>query len=158
MFKMFTLFAIKFTNMMLKMFRAGWFLSVLVVLANLLYVYASLPETVVVQEDERVTVDRELLFYIMMISIALLNLLVYFVKSMLPNAENLRTWAHGLVITINVFVIISMQAVNVYNSSEAFDHSIVSIYLIGSLGLIVLWAALWPLYLLIQKIFLKQAV
>ena len=58
------------------MFRAGWFLSVLVALANLLYVYASLPESVVIQENEKVALSREWLFYILMIAIVLINLLV----------------------------------------------------------------------------------
>lgn len=140
------------------MFRAGWFLSVLVALANLLYVYASLPELVVIQENEKVALSREWLFYILMIAIVLINLLVYLFKMMFPDEENLRAWFHGLVITINVFLILSMHALNVYNSLEAFDHNLVSMYLTGSLVLILLWAALWPIYFVIQKFFVKQAV
>ena len=45
--------------MTLKLFRAAWFLSVLVVLANLLYVYASLPGEVIVREPDRLTLNRE---------------------------------------------------------------------------------------------------
>lgn len=144
--------------MTLKLFRAAWFLSVLVVLANLLFVYASLPERVIVQEDEPVSVNREWLFYILMVAIVLINVLVYFFKLMYQDAENMRTWFHGLVITINIFLIISMQALNVYNSTEMFDHTRVGFYITGSLGLVILWAALWPLYLFFQKFVLKQAV
>ena len=144
--------------MTLKMFRAGWFLSVLVALANLLYVYASLPESVVIQENEKVALSREWLFYILMIAIVLINLLVYLFKMMFPDEENLRAWFHGLVITINIFLILAMQALNVYNSLEAFDHSLVGMYLTGSLVLILFWAALWPVYFVVQKIFVKQAV
>jgi uncharacterized BrkB/YihY/UPF0761 family membrane protein len=145
--------------MTLKLFRAVWFLSVLVVLANLLYVYASLPELVLVQESDPVSVTREWLFYILMIGIVIINLLVYLFKVIYrEEGENVRSWFHGLIITINLFIIISMQALNVYNSSEMFDHSRVSFFVVGSLVLILLWAALWPLYLLIQKFFLKQAI
>lgn len=145
--------------MTLKLFRAVWFLSVLVVLANLLYVYASLPESVVIQEADPVSLTREWLFYILMIGIVIINLLVYLFKMIYDDqGENVRAWFHGLIITINLFLIISMHALNVYNSSEMFDHSRVSVFLGGSLGLIVIWAALWPLYLLVQKFFLKQAV
>ena len=144
--------------MALKLFRAMWFLSVLAVLANLLFVYASLPEHVVVHEDERVSINREWLFYILMVSIVLINLLVYLFKLMFQEGEEIRSWFHGLVITINIFLVISMQAVNVYNSAEIFNHSLVGIYLIGSLGLILLWALSWPVYLLLQKFFLKEAI
>lgn len=144
--------------MTLKLFRAMWFLSVLVVLANLLFVYASLPEMVIVQEDDRVSINREWLFYLVMTSIVLINLMVYLFKMMVQEEESLRSWFHGLIITINIFLIISLQALNVYNSSEMFDHNRVTFFLTGSLGLILLWAALWPLYLVFQKFFIKQAV
>jgi hypothetical protein len=144
--------------MALKLFRAMWFLSVLVVLANLLYVYASLPEQVVVQEHERVAINREWLFYMVMVSIVFVNIMVYLFKLMFQDGEDIRSWFHGLVITINIFLIISMQAVNVYNSAEIFNHSLVGLYLAGSLGLVLLWAVSWPVYLLLQKFFLKEAV
>ncbi|HET9487489.1 MAG TPA: hypothetical protein VFO54_08645 [Chryseosolibacter sp.] len=144
--------------MTLKLFRAMWFLSVLVVLTNLLYVYASWPEVVTIQEDEKVVIGKEWLFYILMISIVLINVLVYLFKMMFEDAENLRSWFHGLIITINIFFIIAMQALNVYNSPEVFDHSIVGLYITGSLALIVLWAAFWPIYLIFQKLIPKQAI
>ena len=144
--------------MTLKLFRAMWFLSVLVVLANLLFVYASLPEQVIVQENERVSVNREWLFYILMVSIVLINLLVYFFKLMFHEGEDIRSWFHGLVITINIFLIISMQALNVYNSAEMFNHSLVGIYITCSLGLVLLWALSWPVYLILQKFLLKEAI
>lgn len=140
------------------MFRAVWFLSVLLLLANLLYVYASLPEVVIVQEDERVSVSRELLFYGSMITILVINSLVYIFRTMFEEGENLRSWFHGLVITINIFFIVSLHALNVYNSSEIFSHDVVPFYVAGSLALIISWAALWPLYWIIQKFLVKQAV
>jgi hypothetical protein len=63
-----------------------------------------------------------------------------------------------LIIAINIFFIIAMQALNVYNSAEVFDHSRVSVLLTGSLALILIWAAIWPLYLIVQKFLIKQAV
>jgi len=144
--------------MTLKLFRAVWFLSVLVVLANLLYVYASLPELVTIQENGPVSISREWLFYILMAAIILINVLVYFFKMIYPDAENLRSWFHGQVITINIFLVISMQALNVYNSTEIFSHNIVAYYITGSLGLIIVWAAFWPLYLIFQKFVFKEAV
>src|SRR4051812_2903329 len=48
-------------KMVLKIFKAVWFLSVLAVLANLLYVYAGLPEQVLIQDEStgRLLVNRE---------------------------------------------------------------------------------------------------
>ena len=144
--------------MTLKLFRALWFLSVLIVLANLLYIYASLPEVVTIQENEQITISREWLFYVLMLAIVIINALVYLIKMMIPDGENLRSWFHGLLVTINLFMIVAMQALNIYNSAENYDHNRVGVFLSGSLVLILLWAALWPLYLVVQKFFLKQAV
>ena len=144
--------------MTLKLFRAAWFVSVLVVLANLLYVYASLPENVVVQEEGPVSLSREWVFYIATATILLLNVMVYLFKTMFPEQEPLRTWFHGLVITMNIFIVIGLQALNVYNSAEVFDHNLARLYLTGSLTLIVLWAVSWPIYVLLQKIFFKEAI
>ncbi|MEO5603167.1 MAG: hypothetical protein ABIR06_19755 [Cyclobacteriaceae bacterium] len=145
--------------MTLKMFKALWFLSVLVVLANLLLVYASLPEQVIIKDDAPGQVwSREWLFYISVIAIVMINVLVYLFKRMFPEAEELRAWFHGLVITINIFLIISLQAINVYNSAEKYDHDRMIFFIAGSLSLILLWAAIWPIYRLYQKIFIKQIV
>jgi hypothetical protein len=144
--------------MTLKLFKALWFLSVLVVLANLLWVYASLPEVVTIQDDEQVTVSREWLFYALMLAIVVVNALVYLMKIMVPEAENLRSWFHGLIVTINIFVIAAMHAINVYNSGEIFDHNRVGFLISGSLATIIVWAALWPIYFIFQKFLLKQAV
>lgn len=142
--------------MVLKLLKLVWFVSVLVVLANLLYTYAGLPETVVIQEDEYVAISREWWFYIMMISMVLINSLVYLLKTFLPDHIDLRGWFHGLIITINMFLIISMNAMSVYNSTQVFDHSRVIYYVTGSLTLIVLWALLWPVYRIYQKYFPKE--
>lgn len=144
--------------MALKLLRAAWFVSVLVVLANLLYVYASLPEKVVVQEEGPVSLSREWVFYIATATILLINVLVYLFKTMFLESEHLRAWFHGLVITMNLFIIIALQALYVYNSAEVFDHSLASLYLTGSLTLTLLWAVSWPVYVLLQKIFFKEAI
>lgn len=142
--------------MVLKLLKLVWFVSVLVVLANLLYIYAGLPETVVIQEDEYVAMSREWWFYIMMIAMVLINSLVYLLKTFLPDHIDLRAWFHGLIVTINMFLIISMNAMSVYNSTQVFDHSRVIYYVTGSLTLIVLWALLWPVYRIYQKYFPKE--
>jgi hypothetical protein len=146
--------------MVLKMFKAFWFLSVLIVLANLLYVYAALPENVVIQEESagRVVAGREFLFYVITAVLVLVNVMVYIFSKVFSREENFRAWFHGLIITINIFFVLAMNFVQVYNSSENFDYSRIDFIIYGSVALVVLWAVSWPVYSLFRKIFPKHAV
>lgn len=146
--------------MVLKIFKAIWFLSMLATLANLLYVYASLPALVIVQEEglNTVQLDREVLFYAVMGLIALVNVMVYlFSKKLMPD-ELFRSWLHGLVITLNIFIIIGMSYLSLYNSAEQYDFSRLGFIIYGSVWLVVLWALSLPVYKLSKKITTKAAV
>jgi hypothetical protein len=146
--------------MTLKLFKAGWFLSMLAVLANLLYVYASLPEQVSLGEQglEVYSVGREAFFYAAMILIGIGNLIVYLFSKKLTPDEEFRTWVHGLVITINIFFIVGMSFITLYNSAERYDFERIKLIIYSSVGLVVLWAIGWPIYLLGKKLMSKQAV
>lgn len=146
--------------MTLKLFKAVWFLSMLAVLANLLYVYASLPEQVNLAEEglEIYSVGREPFFYAAMSFIAIGNLMVYlFSKKLIPN-EEFRTWVHGLVITINIFFIVGMSFISLFNSAEHYDFERIRFIIFSSVGLVVLWAIGWPIYVLGKKLMSKQTV
>lgn len=146
--------------MTLKIFKAVWFLSVMVVLANLLYVYAGLPEQVslIEEEAETLSVGKEQLFYSAMAVIALANVIVYlFSKRLAPN-EDFRIWLHGQVITLNIFFIIGMSFIGLYNSTERFDFSRIGFIIYSSIGLVALWALSWPIYQISKKFIAKQAV
>lgn len=147
-------------RMVLKLFKGAWFLSVTAVLASLLYVYASLPEQVIIHEKSSglTMANREFLFYSMTGVIMLINVLVYMISRLFAAYENFRSWFHGLVISINIFLIIAMSFVQVYNSAERFDFSRVTFLIYGSIGLILLWAASWPLYSIFRKIFAKPVI
>jgi hypothetical protein len=146
--------------MALKLFRGVWFLSVLAVFVNLMYVYASLPEEVVIQEEStgQILVNREILFYLWVAAIVVVNILVYLIGKMFPGELSLRAWFHGLIITINMFFVVAFSHLSLYNSGEKFDYARIGVIIYGSIGLIILWAIAWPVYLLIQKIFIKQTV
>ena len=67
--------------MILKIFKAVWFLSLMAWLALFLYVYASLPEDVLVREVEnKVILSREVIFYLFLAAIVLVNGLVFIVN------------------------------------------------------------------------------
>ncbi|MCK6618013.1 MAG: hypothetical protein L6Q51_10240 [Cyclobacteriaceae bacterium] len=139
--------------MILKIFKAVWFLSMLAALANLLYVYAGLPEEVAVYEDGQDVyyAAREGLFYAAMMTLAVLNVLVYLFSKKLTPSENFRTWLHGLVITFNIFFVIGFSFVGLYNSSEKFDFSRIGWVIYSSVGLILVWMAGWPIVRLLRR-------
>jgi hypothetical protein len=127
--------------------------------ANLLYIYAGLPETVVVREGtESWSVGKEPLFYGAMTFIAGLNLLVYLFNKNLAPDEAFRTWLHGLIITLNIFCIIGLSFIGLYNSLENFDYSRIGVIIYSSVGLVALWAISWPIILLVRKLLSKQLV
>lgn len=144
--------------MIVKIFRALRFLSMLAVLANLLYVYASLPEQVVVFEEgiNSHSVGRDSLFYSAMVVIALVNVLVYLFSVKLAPAEDFRTWLNGQVLVLNIFFIIAMSFIGVYNSAEKYDFASIGFVIYSSFGLVVLWMAGWPIYLIGKKLLAKQ--
>ncbi|MFN3840254.1 MAG: hypothetical protein ACK4RF_06060 [Cyclobacteriaceae bacterium] len=146
--------------MILKIFKALWFLSMLAVLANLLYVYAGWPEEVAVYEDQLdiFYISREALFYGTMLALGVINLLVYmFPGALIPN-ENFRVWVHALVMSLNIFFLISISFVGLYNSSEKFDFGRIGWIIYSSIVLLILTMVSWPLVWIFRKILSKPVV
>ena len=146
--------------MILKIFKAFWFLSMLVVLANLLYVYAALPEVVVVQDeaDGRIMAGKEVFFYALTAVLLIVNATVYLTTRIFADDESFRAWFHGLIITMNIFFVFALNLIQVYNSNETFDFSRVGFMIYGSVMLMVGWALAWPVYAIYRKLFAKQVV
>ena len=132
--------------MYLKIFRAIWFLSMLAMLGMLLYIYAALPETVIVQSDgaETVSITRDAFFYAMLAAGGIINVLVYIIARLMPGASDFRTWFYGQVVTLNFFLIIALSFIHLFNTSEKFDYPRIGFIIYGSVGLVVLWALSWP--------------
>lgn len=139
--------------MILKIIRSVWFLSMLTSLAVLLYVYAALPEEVIIQEEDTafVTTSRDAFFYVVTAVLALVNALVFVVSRFYPKEEDFRAWFHGLVATLNVFFIIAIFLVNTVNSQERYDFARLGIFIYGSLGLVLVWATSWPVWVIWRK-------
>ena len=134
-----------------------WFLSMLATLGALLYVYASLPQEVLVQDDTdaRVAISNEVFFYLAMIFIALSNAMVYVMAKVFKTNEDLRSWFYGFVVALNIFFIIGMNVISLYNSEEKFDYDRIAVIIYGSIGLIILWAVAWPVYAIFKRANLK---
>jgi hypothetical protein len=146
--------------MVLKLLKAIWFLSMLVTLGALLFVYASLPQEVLVQDDTeaRVAISNELFFYLAMTLIAVSNALVFVMAKVFKSNEDLRAWFFGLIIALNIFFIIGMNFISLYNSEEKFDYDRIAVIIYGSLGLIILWTVAWPVYAIFKRSSLKSLI
>ena len=140
--------------MVLKLFKAVWFLSMLVTLAILLFNYAGLPETVVVQEEgaSAFRLSRDAYFYSMTAMIAIVNMMVFPIARVFVTKPDFRTWFYGLVIALNFFFIVSMNFVGVFNSGEKFDYNQIRYIIYFSVGLFIAWSISWPIYLIYRRI------
>lgn len=133
----------------LRIFRAIWFVSMLAVLAFLLYGYATLKEDVVVYEEgtELMRISRDTFFYLVLGMLAFINVLVYIIAKIMVNNTEYRIWFYGLIITFNMFFIIAIGFISLYNSGEIYDYSKLKIILYTSIGLFSFWTVGWPLYM-----------
>jgi uncharacterized membrane protein len=141
--------------MILKLFKAVWFISLVGVLANLMYVYAGWPLQVqlyVSDAGKAITTGKEALFYVTLGGIALINLLVYLFSKNISPDETFRSWLHGQVITLNIFIVISLSFIGLYNSAERFDYTRIGTIIYASVGLVVVWALSWPFIWFTQRI------
>lgn len=132
----------------LRIFRSVWFLSLLAVTAVLLYGYASMREEVIVREavDSTIRISRETFFYMVLALLTIINVLVFIIARIMVRSEDFKSWFYGLVITFNIFFIVGIGFISLYNSGEAYDYSRLQPVVYGSIGLLLLWSFAWPLY------------
>jgi uncharacterized membrane protein YhdT len=146
--------------MALKILKVIWFFSLLGVMAAFMYVYASLPENVVVNENpQTVTISKEALFYISLAVIATANALVFAVSRTYSEKESdFKAWFYGLIACANLFFVIGLSFISLYNSNEKYDFGRLGVIIYGSVGLVMVWATSWPLYRVVQRFIDKQPV
>ena len=146
--------------MALKILRGVWFVSSLGALAALLTVYAALPENVSLYQEglQFVSVSREAFFYLALAVITLTNALVYIMRGLFEKEEAMRAWFHGLVVTLNVFFVVTLFFVSAYNTTERFNFESVGPFIYASVILVAAWALFWPFRLVIRKILTKPTV
>lgn len=125
-----------------------------------MYIYASLPQQVVIQEGmERVSLTRDALFYLTLGVVSLINVLI-FVFSRLYSSHNepLSIWFFGLIVLLNLFFSTVLGYINVLNSGENFAFENLGVIIYGNISLIIIWAIAWPVYTLSRRFMNKQAV
>lgn len=138
--------------MTLKILKGVWFFSVLALLVMFFYVYAGLPETVMLWDfPEQVTISRNTLFYILISVIAILNATVYLVRLISDKQSGFAAWFYGMIASVNIFFIALIGFVHVFNGGERYDYSRMSPAIYGSLILICAWLISWPVIKIFQK-------
>jgi hypothetical protein len=146
--------------MILKIFRVVWFFSVLAVLGFFMYTYASLPDPLVILDsEEQLVIGKEVWFYAILAVVAIFNMFVFVLRSLHRNRreeEGFVTWFYGLVIFFNLFMIVAVSYISLFNGGERFEYQRIGIIIYGSIVLMVAWACGWPVYLLGRKMFPKK--
>jgi hypothetical protein len=151
---------LKFNHMALKIIKGVWFLSLMAFLSAFMYIYASLPENVLLLEgDSAIEVSRGTIFYSFLAIAGITNMLVFVVSRLFPADQyRFKTWFYGLVITLNLFFIVAIAFINLYNSNEKFDYSNIGYVIYGSISLVAVWLSCWPVYTIFRKNISKQTV
>ena len=145
--------------MILKIFRVVWFFSILSVLGFFLYTYAALPDPIVVVDgEEQLSISKETWFYVILLLVAVFNMFVFVFRSINKTAEGekLTTWFYGLVICLNLFFIVAVSYVSLFNGGERFEYQRIGFIIYGSIILMVVWALSWPVYLAGRRMFPKK--
>ncbi len=146
--------------MAVKIFKFVWFFSLLATGVIFFYVYASLPQNVMIQEgDKPFTISREALFYTVLGIIGLINVLVFIVAKLFTAEQtDFKAWFYGFVAALNLFFVTVINFLGVFNSGDRYDYSNIGVLIYGSIAVIVLWSVSWPVYALSRKFLDKQPV
>ena len=143
--------------MILKILKGVWFFSLVGLFVVFFYVYAGMPEEVVFSESEgSLSISRNGFFYTSILLFAFINALVFVVNKLLSNGDQrFSAWFYGLTVTFNFFFLTSLGFLHVFNGGDRYDFSNMAPPLYGSLILVCVWMASWPVYLTYRKILSK---
>ncbi|MCB0489973.1 MAG: hypothetical protein R2820_06745 [Cyclobacteriaceae bacterium] len=143
-----------------KIFKAVWFLSLIGFMMIFMYVYASLPENVVFSDaTDAVVASRDLVFYLSVTVVAVVNALVFVVSKLYKRSDGtFSAWFYGQIILLNFFFCTVVGFVYLLNSGEKFSYDRLGIVIYGSISLIVLWSIGLPIYQISRRFSSKQAI
>lgn len=142
---------------MTRLIKAFWFLSLLVGLVVLLYVYAGLPEQVVYRLDQFgmpvADIGREAFFYISLGALVVANFSLYTVSRSLrykraATNELMTNWQLSLAGVFNFFFIVVWTFISMVNSGESVDYHSFGYLIYVALGFIVVWILAFPILLI----------
>lgn len=141
---------------MTRLIKAFWFLSLIVGLIVLLYIYAGLPEQVAyeVEADGAMSyVGREAFFYISLAALVIANFSLYTVSRSLRYRREttnilMTNWQLSLAGVLNFFFIVVWNFISLVNSGENFNYDNFGYMIYVALGLIVVWIIALPVLLI----------
>lgn len=139
----------KSTRMVLKVVKAVWFISLLVVTAVLLFVYAGLPEAV--NLGNGIQTQRSVFFYGVLALLGMLNALAFVTRNLFRLQAAVQTWYFGMLTFLHLFLVVALVFFNQTNGLERFDYSRMGFLINGSLALLLVWAAGYPVFRFAQK-------
>jgi len=144
--------------MALKIFKVIWFFSLIAVLGVFMYVYASLPDPVAVGDGSKI-LSKESLFYILLAVLSLTNASVFAITRLFSEKDHdFKAWFYGLVVCANLFFVVGLAFVSLYNSTEKFDYARIGFIIYGTIALLIGWSISWPIFRIAQRFFGKQMI
>lgn len=146
--------------MIAKIFKGVWLFSALAVMADFLYTYASLPESVVLLEGSALsTISRDILFYSTLIILGVANTAAFVIsRSSFQREEAFKVWFQGVIIFLNLYLLVSLQFISLINSNEKFAYESIGSIIYGTVVILILWTISWPFYGFLHKLLSKQPV
>jgi len=133
--------ALKFYTME-RLFRAFWYLSVIIVFFGLVYSFAALPEFVQYLEGKE-AVNKDIYFYYALAIVASSNFVLYAMarkfitsSSSLTLSNVLQSWLYALNSSLNLFFFVSLMFVMMHNSNENWNYEMLGYGIYATIGLI----------------------
>ncbi|UII30754.1 hypothetical protein LVD17_20890 [Fulvivirga ulvae] len=141
---------------MARLIKSFWFLSLIIGLAVLLYIYAGLPEQVayeIAPEGGMSYISRETFFYLSLAALVIANFSLYTVsRSLRYRKESINVlmtnWQLSLAGVLNFFFIVIWNFISLVNSGENFNYDNFGYMIYVALGLIVIWIIALPVLLI----------
>jgi len=140
-----------------RLFRAFWYLTVLIVFFGLMYSFASLPELVQYLEGQA-SISSDLYFYVTLGVIALSNFALYVLAQKFTTEDTdltltnkLQSWLYALNSSLNLFYFVALMFVMMHNSSEKWNFELLGYGLYISIGIVFLCVLSLPVLMFTGK-------
>jgi len=146
--------------MIVKISKAVWAISLFAAVGVLLFTYAGFPDEIAISESttgQAQTIGRNVLFYTALLLLTFVNVTIYLVNRLMTEPL-FKAWYHGLLVTLNLFIVVALEFINLFNSAERYDYEGIGYIIYGSVILIVLWALVWPIGKLVSTFLPERKV
>lgn len=137
-----------------RLFRAFWYLSVIIVFFGLIYSFAALPELVQYLEGMG-SVSKDTYFYFALAIVAFSNFVLYAMarkfnasSSSLALPNMLQSWLYALNSSLNLFFFVALMFVMMHNSSESWNYEMLGYGIYATIALVLICTLSLPILLI----------